>query len=68
MSRTVALGLAAALLALELILGGCAGAHREVTNRLVTPEQDQQDLQRALAAGAISPAEYEQMLRRPVSP
>lgn len=68
MSRTTALGLAAALLAFELILGGCGGSHIEVTNRLVTPEQDRQDLQRALAAGAISQAEYEQMLQRLVSP
>lgn len=43
-------------------LAGCGSDthHTVVTNRMVTQDQELQDLQRALNAGAISPTEYDQ--------
>lgn len=49
-------------------LAGCSsGKHTVVTNRLVTPDQELHDLQRALDAGAITPAEYDQQRQKVIS-
>ena len=55
-----------ATVAAALALGGCGGgtAETRTVNRMVTKEQELQDLQRALQFGAISQAEYEQERRK----
>jgi hypothetical protein len=46
------------------LLAGCGETKTSVTNRVVSPEQESRDLQRALDAGAISPAEFQQQQRK----
>jgi hypothetical protein len=49
----------AASLALPLAAAGCGGPERTViVNRMVNHDQAMSDLDRALAAGAISTSEY----------
>jgi len=46
-------------------LAACGGSSEtSVNNRMVTPDQELRDLQRALQAGAITPAEYDQQRRK----
>jgi hypothetical protein len=55
----------AASLALPLVAAGCGSDERTVVvNRMVSPEQAMSDLDRALAAGALSPAEYQEQRRK----
>jgi hypothetical protein len=55
----------AAFLALPLVAAGCGGPERTVVvNRMVSSEQAASDLDRALAAGALSPAEYQEQRRK----
>jgi hypothetical protein len=57
--------LRSAIVVAALGLAACgSSAESTVTNRMVPPEQELRDLQRALQAGAISPAEYDQQRRK----
>ncbi|HTP82233.1 MAG TPA: SHOCT domain-containing protein [Alphaproteobacteria bacterium] len=58
-----ALRCAVVLAALGLTACG-SSSETTVTNRMVPPDQELRDLQRALQAGAISPAEYDQQRRK----
>jgi hypothetical protein len=49
---------------LGFALWGCGSSETVVVNRLVTPEQEAQDLRRALDFGAINQSEYDQQLRK----
>ncbi len=42
-------------------LAGCGPDKNTITNRLVSPEQDRADLQRAHETGAISDEEYRKL-------
>ncbi|HTY70284.1 MAG TPA: SHOCT domain-containing protein [Alphaproteobacteria bacterium] len=70
MRRDIAMALPCALAAVALGLTGCGSDGDEpqstvrITNPMVTPDQELRDLQRALQAGAISPAEYDQQRRK----
>jgi Flp pilus assembly protein TadG len=55
----------AAALALPLLAAGCGSDERTVVvNRMVSPEQAMSDLDRALAAGALSTTEYQEQRRK----
>ncbi|MET1025682.1 MAG: hypothetical protein ABWY00_00835 [Dongiaceae bacterium] len=54
----------AAALSLPLLLTACGSSHTEVTNRLVTQEQQMTDLKRALDYGAISQTEYNEQTKK----
>lgn len=54
----------AAALSLLLLLAACGSSHTEVTNRLVTQEQQLTDLKRALDYGAISQTEYDEQRQK----
>jgi hypothetical protein len=54
-----------AVVAAALALAACGSSSQAtVTNRMVTPDQELRDLQRALDAGAITPAEYQQQRQK----
>ena len=51
--------------ALLLVASGCSSSSEvKIVNRLVPKDQELSDLKRALDAGALSPAEYEQQRRK----
>ena len=45
-------------------LAACGSSDTKVVNRLVSPQQERADLQRALAMGAISQSEYDAQMRK----
>ena len=47
-----------------LATSGCGGSDDTVVNRMVSPEQEQADLKRALDAGAITQTEYRQQVQK----
>jgi hypothetical protein len=56
---------AALAFVLGLAVSGCGGgSDTVVVNRLVTPEQEAQDLKRALDFGAINQSEYDREIRK----
>jgi hypothetical protein len=55
---------AAVLVAMPILLASCGSDETTVTNRLVSPAQEEADLKRALDAGAITQSEYEEQLEK----
>jgi hypothetical protein len=53
---------AASLVATAMLVASCGSDSTTVTNRLVSPAQEEADLKRALDAGAISQSEYEEQI------
>jgi hypothetical protein len=47
-----------------LTCSGCGGSDDAVVNRMVSPQQEQADLKRALDAGVISQSEYNEQVRK----
>lgn len=65
-SPGLALGYALIVAAVGLLPAGC-GSDETVVNRMVSPQQEQADLKRALDAGVISQTEYNEQVRKVVS-
>ena len=62
-TRVLAFGMV--LLAAAAILAGSGcGSDETVVNRMVSPQQEQADLKRALDAGVISQSEYNEQIRK----
>ena len=55
---------AASLIATAMLLTSCGSSSTTVTNRLVSPAQEEADLKRALDYGAITQSEYEEQLNK----
>ena len=53
---------AASMVATAMLLTSCGSSSTTITNRLVSPAQEEADLKRALDYGAISQSEYEEQL------
>ena len=66
MTRVRAITLiAASLVATALLLTACGSSKStHVTNRVVSPAQEEADMKRALDAGAVSQAEYQQQIAK----
>ncbi len=61
----VAVAITASLVATGLLLTSCGSSKQTtVVNRLVSPAQEEADMKRALDAGAISQAEYQQQIAK----
>ena len=61
----MATALRCAVVATALALAACgSSSEATVTNRMVPQDQELQDLKRALDAGAITPAEYQQQRQK----
>jgi len=60
--HATAIMMTASLLAAGTLLASCGSSSTTVTNRLVTEQQQETDLKRALDAGAITQDEYQEAI------